>query len=291
MSGRGVWRVLVNGEVRLARGSVADGPSELLPAGLDIDQVLDGRGGSLAGLLTIEPAHDTLPADPTVLAPIENQDVWAAGVTYERSRTARNEESGSADCYDKVYVADRPELFFKASARRVRGTEAPVGIREDSTWDVPEPELGLVLDAAGSIVGYVIGNDMSSRSIEGENPLYLPQAKVYTGSCAIGPCLVPIDEAMPIADMEIRMTIVRDGAVIFEEAVSASDLRRKPVDLADWLFRGQDFPEGVILLTGTSIVPTQTLVPGDHVSISIAGLGTLSNEVELVAASARRVTV
>lgn len=282
MTGVGIWRVSIDGAIRLARGPVGSGPSELLPVGMDIDQALSGRAGSLSQLLTVDAAGDRLPEHFTVLAPIQSQDVWAAGVTYERSRTARNEESGSADCYDKVYAAERPELFFKSTARRVRGPGAYIGVREDSTWDVPEPELGLVIDAAGVVVGFVVGNDVSSRSIEGENPLYLPQAKVYTGSCAIGPCLVPLEETVPIADMTISMTIERDGETVFEESVRATDLRRSPDELADWLFRAQEFPEGVILLTGTSIVPQLTLQPGDGVSISIDGLGTLSNEVALV---------
>ena len=221
-----------------------------------------------------------------MLAPVQGQEVWAAGVTYESSRVARNEESGGHDFYDRVYDAERPELFFKAAPGRVRGPGGLIGVRRDSGWDVPEPELGLVCSAAGKIVGYTIGNDVSSRSIEGENPLYLPQAKVYRGSCALGPCIVGVDEAPPLKELEIELRIARDRTTIFTGFTSAAQLHRTPEELVQWLFRAQDFPAGVVLLTGTSIIPEPefTLRSGDKVRISITGLGELVNTVEEVGA-------
>lgn len=215
-----------------------------------------------------------------VLAPVDpGQEVWAAGVTYLRSRDGRIEEATDGDPYDRVYVAERPELFFKATGARVVAEGDPVGVRADSTWDVPEPELGLVLDAHGEIFGYVPGNDASSRSIEGENLLYLPQAKVYTASCALGPEIVPAWIAE--APFDIAMTISREGEPVFEGTTSTDAMARTLPDLADWLFRGLGFPDGAILLTGTGIVPGAdfTLTPGDEVAISIAGVGTLTNPV------------
>src|SRR3954447_16959200 len=198
-----LWRVQTAQGPRLARGPVDSGPVELVSGSLDALLA--------AGSLDV-PAEGPVPAGSVVLAPVEGQEVWAAGVTYQASRSARNEESGGHDFYDLVYDAERPELFFKAAPGRVRGPGAPIGVRADSGWDVPEPELALVLSAAGEIVGYTIGNDVSSRSIEGENPLYLPQAKVYRGSCALGPCIVPVAEAPPADGMEISLTIAREGA-------------------------------------------------------------------------------
>ena len=214
---------------------------------------------------------------------IGSQEVWAAGVTYFRSRVARMEESegsGGDRFYDLVYEAARPELFFKATAARVRGTGAPVRIREDATWSVPEPELVLAINAAGRVFGYAIGNDMSSRDIEGENPLYLPQAKVYRGSCALGPWLTVCP---PLAETTaISISISRDGEEVFAGATTLSQLKRKPQELADWLFRENEFPTGAYLFTGTGIVPpgTWTLERGDVVRIVIDGLGTLENAVE-----------
>jgi 2-dehydro-3-deoxy-D-arabinonate dehydratase len=215
-----------------------------------------------------------------VLAPIDpEQEVWAAGVTYLRSRDGRIEEATDGSPYDRVYVAERPELFFKATGTRVVTDGDPVGVRADSTWDVPEPELGLVLDSRGEIYGYVPGNDASSRSIEGENLLYLPQAKVYTASCALGPEIVPA--WLVQAPFDIGMTISRDGEPVFEGTTSTDAMARTLPDLADWLFRGLDFPDGTIVLTGTGIVPGAdfTLMPGDEVAIRIAGVGTLTNPV------------
>ena len=225
------------------------------------------------------------PEPAAVRAPIDVQEVWAAGVTYLRSRDARATESagsGGDVFYDRVYDADRPELFFKATAPRVVGPGGVVRIRADSSWDVPEPELALVLDAAGQIVGYTIGNDMSSRSIEGENPLYLPQAKVYDGCCALGPAIVLGPPPGP--DTTIAMTISRDRRAVFTGHTSVAQLKRTFVELADWLCRASTFAHGAFLLTGTGIVPPDefTLAPGDEVSISIDGAGTLTNPVDAV---------
>ncbi|WP_439473780.1 fumarylacetoacetate hydrolase family protein [Algoriphagus formosus] len=212
-------------------------------------------------------------------APMGNQEVWAAGVTYYRSRTARMEESqdsGGADFYDKVYVADRPELFFKATASRVSAPGAQVMIRKDSTWDVPEPELTLLLSSTGKIQGFTIGNDMSSRSIEGENPLYLPQAKVYQGCASIGPCILIQDEID--VNSEIKLEIFREDKLVFEGNTDLTQLKRKPKELADWLFKANTFPNGCFLMTGTGIVPDDfSLKAGDQVKISIQGIGTLEN--------------
>lgn len=217
--------------------------------------------------------------------PIGDQEVWAAGVTYFRSRTARMEEAevaGGDVFYDKVYDADRPELFFKATAPRTRGHLDAVAIRRDSTWDVPEPELTLAINSEGNIFGYTIGNDMSSRSIEGENPLYLPQAKVYTGSCSIGPCLVV--GPTPEPDAAIRIAIERGGETVFSGATEVSQLKRGFQELAGFLFRSNEFCHGAYLMTGTGVVPDSdfTLQAGDHISISIDGAGTLANTVEVV---------
>lgn len=286
MTAKGIWRVRTAGGIRLARGDVAAGPDELLPDGLDLDGVLGEGPYSLGELVSADGvAGSALTGEYEIVAPVQSQPVWAAGVTYERSRDARIEESESPDFYDKVYGAERPELFFKSSPFAVRGPGAFIGVRADSSWNLPEPELGLVLDHAGLIVGCVIGNDVSSRSIEGENPLYLPQAKVYRGSCAIGPCLVPIGQCASLRSMTIEMTIRRSGERLYRESVRVADMRRDPGDLADWLFRGQDFPHGVVLLTGTSMVPPSdfTLLPGDEVTIGIDGLGSLVNPVETIA--------
>jgi 2-dehydro-3-deoxy-D-arabinonate dehydratase len=271
-----LWRVQTADGERLARGPVAGGPVELLDA--TIDGLL--AKGSLDAEVT-----GPVPAGSVVLAPVAGQEVWAAGVTYQASRTARNDESkGAHDFYDKVYEAERPELFFKAAPGRVRGPGGLIGVREDSGWDVPEPELALVVSAAGEIVGYTIGNDVSSRSFEGVIPLYLPQAKVYRGSCALGPCIVPVGEAPPADELEITLTISRDGDEVFSGATQTALLKRGLDELVSWLFRAQDFPVGVVLLTGTSVIPAIefTLRGGDEVRIAITGLGELVNVVEVV---------
>jgi 2-dehydro-3-deoxy-D-arabinonate dehydratase len=227
-------------------------------------------------------ADDSIDA-AQVLAPIGSQEVWAAGVTYYRSRDARMEEaqqSGGGSFYDRVYVAERPELFFKATPHRVAGPGQAVRIRNDSGWNVPEPELTLVINARGAIVGYTIGNDMSSRDIEGENPLYLPQAKVYDGSCALGPGILVTDEPLPTTT-QIRLSITRDGTRCFEGDTSLSELKRQPRELVDYLFRASSFPAGCFLMTGTGIVPPApfSLQPGDEIAITIDPIGTLTNRV------------
>jgi 2-dehydro-3-deoxy-D-arabinonate dehydratase len=220
------------------------------------------------------------------LAPIESQEVWASGVTYLRSRDARMEESkasGGGDFYQKVYEADRPELFFKALPSRVVGSGAQVNIRHDSTWNVPEPELTLFINSWGDIQGYTIGNDMSSRSIEGENPLYLPQAKSYEGSCALGPCLyVPASPISP--ETTITIQIARNDKPVFNGSIQLNKMKRKLPELAEWLFKGLNFPHGCFLMTGTGLVPGNdfTLQVGDVVSITIENIGTLVNRVGLL---------
>lgn len=221
--------------------------------------------------------------DITPVAPIGSQEVWAAGVTYERSREARTAESKHADPYTRVYDAERPELFFKATPNRVRGPGEPIAIRSDSGWDVPEPELALVLNARLETVGYTIGNDVSSRAIEGENPLYLPQAKIYDGCCALGPYVVPAWEFDP-AGRQIELEIRRGGELVFRGETSTDRFHRKLDELPHWLGRANSFPVGVILLTGTGIVPPDdfTLSAGDAVSVRIEGLGELTNLVEVI---------
>lgn len=216
------------------------------------------------------------------LAPIDRQEIWAAGVTYKRSKVAREEESaGAAQFYDKVYNAPRPELFMKATPERVAGPGQPVRIRADGKWNVPEPELALVISPAMKIVGYTIGNDMSSRDIEGENPLYLPQAKIYKGSCSVGPLITAAAAMPPLPGVEIRLVISRAGVVAFEGRTTLAEMKRTPEELVDWLGRDNEFPQGAVLLTGTGIVPPDafTLASGDDVAITITGIGTLTNRV------------
>lgn len=255
---------------------------------LDWDHLL-GRE-HLSKLLESEASHwDKLTAEEAeeylaegLLAPMGSQEVWAAGVTYFRSKAARMEESqdsGGATFYDKVYLADRPELFFKATANRVANPGDLVRIRTDSSWDVPEPELTLLLSPAGKIQGYTIGNDMSSRSIEGENPLYLPQAKVYQGCASLGPCLLIQEEPLPDST-KINLEIRRQGSLAASGTTSLSQLKRSPKELASWLFRGNSFQNGCFLMTGTGIVPDNfSLENGDEISITIEGIGTLWNRV------------
>ncbi len=219
------------------------------------------------------------------LPPIDVQDVWAAGVTYERSRAARQEEAkDGGDVYARVYTAERPELFFKARGPWVVGPHDAVGIRHDATWNVPEPELALVINPALEIVGVTIGNDMSSRDIEGENPLYLPQAKMYTRSCALGPAIVlgRIERVWP--DAHIALQIARAGVVAFSGETHTQQIRRRPDELVAFLGRALTFPDGVALLTGAGIVPPDsfTLAAGDDVVITIEGVGTLRNVVAVV---------
>lgn len=220
-----------------------------------------------------------------LLAPVDEQEVWAAGVTYLRSKKARMEESEfSASAYDRVYEAPRPEIFFKSLPYKVIGPKHPVGIRRDAKWSVPEPELALVFDPRARLVGFTIGNDMSSRDIEGENLLYLPQAKTYKSSCALGPCIVFGANEETARTWDILIQIKRGSEVVFEGKTSVNQIRRTFAELADYLFRSQDFPFGVVLLTGTGIVPPDdfTLQAGDVVSITITGIGTLENQVVVV---------
>jgi 2-dehydro-3-deoxy-D-arabinonate dehydratase len=236
--------------------------------------------------LTAQVAKGTpAPADAltTVLAPIEQQEVWAAGVTYFRSRTARMEESkagGGGSFYDLVYNAERPELFCKAAAWRVVGTGGKVRIRKDATWNVPEPEFALVISTSGKIVGYTIGNDMSSRDIEGANPLYLPQAKVYDGSCAMGPCILVPAEPLPTST-GIAIEIHRGGALVFSGQSAVSEMKRDFQTLASYLYRELSFPHGAVLFTGTGIIPPDefTLASGDDIRITVNEIGTLQNTV------------
>jgi 2-dehydro-3-deoxy-D-arabinonate dehydratase len=242
------------------------------------DDILDHLHAALAVLNEVDSASTR-----SALAPIGNQEVWAAGVTYFRSRDARMEESkaaGGGDFYDRVYSAPRPELFFKATPHRVVGPAANVSLRSDSKWSVPEPELTLLVTPGERIIGYTVGNDMSSRDIEGENPLYLPQAKVYDRSCALGPCILLSNEPLP-KDTEIRLDISRAGRTEFSASTTLECLKREPKELVGFLFRNNSFPMGCFLLTGTGIVPPDsfTLLAGDEIRITIPPIGTLVNRV------------
>lgn len=220
--------------------------------------------------------------DLKVLAPIDRQEVWAAGVTYKRSQVARMEESkAGASHYDKVYTAPRPEIFFKATASRVSGPWQPLRVRADSKWSVPEPELALVISPQKKLVGFSIGNDMSARDIEGENPLYLPQAKVYNQCCGLGPCILIPEEPFDRENTAIRLSIDRGGKAVFQGETRLSQMKRQYEELIDWLTRENDIPHGAFLLTGTGIVPPDdfTLENGDIVSIEIEGIGTLTNPI------------
>ncbi|GAB7039179.1 MULTISPECIES: fumarylacetoacetate hydrolase family protein [Catenuloplanes] len=254
-------------------------PSLGLLLALPLDEIrsLVERGG---------PVEDGVPER---LPPVDGRtEVWASGVTYVRSREARREESRAADVYSLVYDADRPELFFKSAAWRVSGDGEPIGVRPDSAVDVPEPELALVLNAGGEIVGYTVCDDVSSRSIEGENPLYLPQAKVYAGACAIGPGIRPAWEVPDATALGITLVVRRGGEVAFEGATSTSLLHRALDDLVEHLFRCTHFPEGAILSTGTGLVPPMdfTLREGDVVEIGVESVGTLTNPVVTAAPEA-----
>jgi 2-dehydro-3-deoxy-D-arabinonate dehydratase len=279
----GLYRVaLPDGHVRLARGEPETGPAELLPAGLSLDAMLAGSAESLRETLRSAPGDGPLPDGARLAAPVESQEIWGAGVTYLRSKVGREEESElDAGIYGRVYVAERPEVFFKSAGWRVRGPAEPIAVRADSAWNAPEPELALVLTAGLEIGGFTIGNDVSSRSIEGENPLYLPQAKIYDGSCALGPAVVVDPDRGPPFD--IRMTVLRDGSVAFEGATTTERMKRSFDELTSCLGTAVEFPVGAILLTGTGIVPGRefTLTPDDVVRIEVDGLGVLENPVVL----------
>ncbi|MEO8174091.1 MAG: fumarylacetoacetate hydrolase family protein [Sediminibacterium sp.] len=231
---------------------------------------------------TLTSTGNPLPVNE-IQAPLGNQELWACGVTYLRSKIGRQEESkvaGGSDFYAKVYEADRPEVFFKSTSHRVVGPGEKVNIRKDSTWDVPEPELTLLASSSGKIVGYTIGNDMSSRSIEGENPLYLPQAKTYDACAAVGPCIYVTD--CPISsDTQIHLSIARNNNIVFEGTVALNQMKRTPEELVSFVFRECSFPNGCLIMTGTGIVPGNdfTLTSGDEISITIDHIGTLTNTV------------
>jgi 2-dehydro-3-deoxy-D-arabinonate dehydratase len=275
------------GEIRV--GLVTEDLSvvDLTPVGIHEMQPVLESDEPIASLN--ETGWQKLPRIPLVevslCAPLEQQEVWAAGVTYLRSKTARMEESNfSATAYDRVYEAERPELFFKSLGEKVVGPEEPVGIRRDARWSVPEPELALVLNSRGKIVGCTIGNDMSSRDIEGENLLYLPQAKIYEHSCALGPWLLLGTTEAVARKWQIRLRILRGGRPVFSGQTQVGQLKRSFTELADYLFRSQKFPQGAVLLTGTGIVPPDalTLQPGDRVEIEFDGIGLLGNSVTVV---------
>ena len=241
----------------------------------------DLRGYLASVVAAAKPAEDFQAA--RIEAPIGSQEVWAAGVTYFRSRSARMAEAkdaGGGDFYDRVYSAERPELFFKATPSRVAGPGGEVRIRSDAQWSVPEPELTLLVNPRGEIVGYTVGNDMSARDIEGENPLYLPQAKVYDRSCALGPCILVASEPLP-PSTAIRLEIARGGSTAFSGATTLAEMKRRPADLAAWLFRENQFPSGTFLMTGTGIVPPDdfTLRTGDRIRMTIDAIGLLENVV------------
>lgn len=220
--------------------------------------------------------------DVQFLAPIDQQEVWAAGVTYKRSQVARMEESESAAShYDKVYTADRPELFFKATPNRVSGPGQPLRVRSDSKWSVPEPEFTLVINKTGKIVGYTIGNDMSARDIEGENPLYLPQAKFYKQCAGLGPCVLLAEGPLDPESIDIQLEIRRGGKTASTDATKLSQMKRTPEELVSWLYRENEIQNGAFLMTGTGIVPDDnfTLEDGDEVSITITGIGCLTNPI------------
>ena len=277
--------------MEIIRYTTSDSPAPL--AGVRDEGQVFGLPGvpSLAALWALPLAEirqrvrdrEAVPAaGVTLLPPVDGRtEVWAAGVTYVTSREARVEESErSADVYQQVYEAERPELFFKSAAWRVIGDGQTIAVRADSDLDVPEPEVALVINRFGEIAGYTACNDVSSRSIEGENPLYLPQAKVYDGSCALGPAVLVTKDALP-PTTEIRITIRRGGQDAFAGSTTLASMKRTPKELVEFLYRDNSFPSGCVLLTGTGIVPPDafTLQAGDEIAIDIAGIGTLVNHV------------
>lgn len=260
--------------------------------GIEIVDLTAGHFDSLSSLLAapdVEFAASQLPTTQKIplegarlLPPLDQQEVWAAGVTYKRSQTARMEESeAAASCYDRVYNSPRPEIFFKATPHRVRGSGDTLRIRQDAQWNVPEPELALVLSPKLTIVGFTIGNDMSSRDIEGDNPLYLPQAKMYDQCCGLGPWITLAPDMPERAHIRIDMQIQRSGISVFSGHTDVGQMARSFEDLVQWLGRDNSFPHGAFLLTGTGIVPDNdfTLAPDDEVLITIAGIGTLTNRI------------
>jgi 2-dehydro-3-deoxy-D-arabinonate dehydratase len=270
---------LAGGAVRT--GAIAGEQVRLLSASLS--EILHHDRPNDAARAALERSRESLPlAEARLLPPVDAQEVWAAGVTYKRSEEARKRESvGAARFYDLVYTAARPELFFKAPAYRVVGPGHPIHVRRDSRWSVPEPELALVISPSLTLVGFTAGNDVSARDIEGENPLYLPQAKVYDNACALGP-FITLADAMPPADQtHIRLAIERGGKTVFDGATTVAAMARSFADLIAWLGKETSFPHGAVLLTGTGIVPPDdfTLAKGDVVRVSITGIGELTNPV------------
>lgn len=246
---------------------------QLLPQEFSLSLLLELSAGKIEEYLRNTVTND--PADGPLLAPIDpQQEVWASGVTYLRSREAREAESTTGDIYQRVYEAERPELFFKAAGWRVVSPGSPIRVRRDSKWNVPEPELTLLINRHAEIVGYCAGNDVSSRDIEGENPLYLPQAKVYNGSCALGPCIRLLSDPSALSDLTIRLDIVRGNQPVFQGETSTRLMKRAFTELAAYLFRELDFPLGVFLMTGTGIVPPESfsLQPGDLVGVTVGDL-------------------
>jgi len=266
---------------RTTRGTVVEHEDAFHRLALDWDSLLNHA--DLAAYLrhACDRSAGEAGIEERVLAPIGNQEVWAAGVTYYRSRAARVQESdaaGSGSFYDRVYDADRPELFFKATPWRVRGPGDVVRVRRDAHWTVPEPEIALCINARGEIVGSTIGNDVSSRDIEGENPLYLPQAKIYDGACALGPAMLVSTEPLP-ADTTIALRVTRSGEAAVTGETTFAQMRRDARELVEFLYRETSFPDGCVLLTGTGIVPAEdfTLQPGDEIRIDVPPIGTLLN--------------
>ena len=283
-----VCRFRVAGQIAPRVGAAVGGDriADLTAVGIEsLAALLDSTdpGAVATALLSAAPEHSL--AAVTLLAPIDRQEVWAAGVTYLRSKKARMEESDfSATAYDRVYEADRPEIFFKSLPEKVVGSGDAVGIRADAKWNVPEPELALVMNSRGGIVGCAIGNDMSSRDIEGENLLYLPQAKTYDRSCAIGPWVALEADEKLVRSWTISIAIERKGLEVFAGTTTIDQIKRTFAELAGWLWRSQRFPHGAILLTGTGVVPDEsfTLLAGDRIRIQISGIGLLENDVVVV---------
>jgi len=263
-------------------GILAGASIQILKSVRTLSDILHSDDPAKTALDSSRTSEQVPVAEVALLAPADQQEIWGAGVTYQRSREARERESvGAARFYDQVYSAERPELFLKGTARRAVGPGECVRIRRDSRWSVPEPELALVLSPKMKIVGYTIGNDMSSRDIEGENPLYLPQAKIYEGSCALGPAITLAESMPPLEHVVINMAVQRGGATVFEGSTPLSQMNRTFGALISWLSRENTFPDGVVLLTGTGIVPPDdfALAAGDCVNIDINGIGQLANRV------------
>jgi 2-dehydro-3-deoxy-D-arabinonate dehydratase len=268
---------------RTAGGAVVESAGAFVRVPGDWDELMNraGLAAHLRDALARGPAARRL--EEPALAPAAGQEIWGAGVTYDRSRTARLEESeaaGGGSFYDRVYEAERPELFFKCAGWRARGPGQPVRIRRDARWSVPEPELALVANARGEIVGWTIGDDLSARDLEAENPLYLPQAKIWDGACALGPALLVQGGPLP-ADTAIALSVLRSGAAVFEGGTTVARMRRAPAQLVAYLFRETGFPAGCVLLTGTGIVPPNdfALRPGDEIRIRVPAIGQLTNPV------------